>query len=247
MKGSLCMHASVPATHPHRTPCLRVPRCTPSSGAATQRAGTPAFGSDRRASPRQHARFGVRCSAVEESSDNTSEDEPPAPEGENEAPRKRRTRKADSTDPIATFMTRRFGLAGGLAWLGVLTFGVVSEQLKTRNEVAREESGTQAVDAKEVVTPSGLRYTDLVRGGGETAPQRGYLLAANVRVVLGEEAQGPVLFDTEDTGRPLAFFFGCEGGRWTWCDVVLTRHPFASVPGRFRARYALASKRPYPA
>jgi hypothetical protein len=28
------------------------------------------------------------------------------------------TRKADSTDPIASFFTRRFGLAGGLAWLG---------------------------------------------------------------------------------------------------------------------------------
>ena len=28
------------------------------------------------------------------------------------------SRKADSTDPIATFFTRRFGLAGGLAWLG---------------------------------------------------------------------------------------------------------------------------------
>jgi hypothetical protein len=106
-------------------------------------------------------------------------------------------------------LTRRFGVAGGLAWLGVLSFGVISEQLKTRQEVAREESGTQAVDAKEVTTPSGLRYTDLIRGGGETAPQRGYLLAANVRVVLGEDPAGAVLFDTEDTGRPLAFFFGC--------------------------------------
>ena len=163
----------------------------------------PVFGNDRRAAL---VRFGVRCSAVE---DDTSDNKQPALEDETEAPRKRRTRKADSTDPVATFLTRRFGLAGGLAWLGILTFGVVSEQLKTRNEVAREESGTQAVDAKEVVTPSGLRYTDLVRGGGETAPQRGYLLAANVRVVLGEDASGTVLFDTEDSGRPLAFFFGC--------------------------------------
>ena len=41
-------------------------------------------------------------------------------------------RRAESTDAVATFMTRRFGLKGGLAWLGVLTFGVVSEQVKTR-------------------------------------------------------------------------------------------------------------------
>jgi hypothetical protein len=61
-----------------------------------------------------------------------------------------------------------FGLAGGLAWVGVLTFGVVSEQLKTRSEVAREESGSADVaNAQEVLTPSGLRYTDLRRGGGE--------------------------------------------------------------------------------
>ena len=198
MKGSLCLQASARAMHLQRTPCRRAP-----SSAVTQRVGAPVFGSTQRPA---HARFGVRCSAVE---DDASDEQPPVPESATEAPRKRRTRKADSTDPISTFLTRRFGLAGGLAWLGVLTFGVVSEQLKTRNEVAREESGTQAVDAKEVVTPTGLRYTDLVRGGGETAPQRGYLLAANVRVVLGEDATGPVLFDTEESGRPLAFFFGC--------------------------------------
>jgi hypothetical protein len=32
-------------------------------------------------------------------------------------------RKADSTDAVASFLTRRFGIAGGLAWLGILTFG----------------------------------------------------------------------------------------------------------------------------
>ena len=39
----------------------------------------------------------------------------------------------------------RFGLAGGLAWLGVLTVGVVGEQIKTRLESARKEAGTQDV------------------------------------------------------------------------------------------------------
>ncbi len=88
----------------------------------------------------------------------------------------------------------------------MLTFGVLSEQIKTRNEVAREISGSQDVtDAAEVVTPSGLRYRDLRRGGGETAPQRGYLLAAEVKV---EDAAGAVLFDTAATKRELAFFYG---------------------------------------
>ena len=52
-------------------------------------------------------------------------------------------RSADSTDWIASAVTRRFGLAGGLAWVGFLTFGVVSEQLKTRREVYLEESNTR--------------------------------------------------------------------------------------------------------
>ena len=139
---------------------------------------------------------------------------PPAPDAadDDDLPglpsKKRRARQADSTDPISTFLTRRVGLAGGLAWLAVLTFGVVSEQVKTRLEVAREESGTQDVNAAEVTTASGLRYQDLTRGGGETAPQRGYLLAADVRVQLGEGDDAPVLFDTATKGKPLAFFFG---------------------------------------
>ena len=120
-----------------------------------------------------------------------------------EAPRRqgKRARKADSTDAIATFLTRRFGLAGGLAWLGVLTFGVVSEHLKTRGEVARESVAVDVVDATEVTTASGLRYTDIRRGGGETAPQRGYLLAIDLRIEDGST----LLFDSGN--RQLAFFF----------------------------------------
>jgi hypothetical protein len=155
-------------------------------------------------------------------------------------PPQRLSRKADSTDPISTFLTRRFGLAGGLAWLGVLTFGVVSEQLKTRGEVARELSGTQAVaGGVEVASPSGLRYTDTTRGGGETAPQRGYLLAADVRVTLGDAPDGPVLFDTAATGRPLAFFFGCApGAPWLQRHAPTRNARAAPVPCAALARTA---------
>lgn len=34
---------------------------------------------------------------------------------------KGKRRQADSTDWFASTLTRRFGLAGGLAWLGILT------------------------------------------------------------------------------------------------------------------------------
>ena len=52
-------------------------------------------------------------------------------------------RVADSTDWVSSNLTRRFGLGAGLAWVGVLAFGVISEQIKTRTEVFREEQGTR--------------------------------------------------------------------------------------------------------
>ena len=36
-------------------------------------------------------------------------------------------------------------IAGGLVWLGVLTFGVVSEQIKTRLEVNAELKDTKVI------------------------------------------------------------------------------------------------------
>ena len=128
---------------------------------------------------------------------------------------KKGRRSADSTDPIASFLSRRFGLAGGLAWLAVLTFGVVSERVKTRNEVAREISGTQAAgEQSEVVTASGLRYTDLVLGGGETPPRRGFLLAIELTV---SDADSQVLYNTATRGRPLAFFYGARPRQLPLC------------------------------
>lgn len=51
--------------------------------------------------------------------------------------------KADSTDWIASTLTRRFGIGAGLAWAAFLTVGVVSEQIKTRLEVSQQESNTR--------------------------------------------------------------------------------------------------------
>lgn len=53
--------------------------------------------------------------------------------------------KVDSTDWVATSLTRRFGLGAGLAWVGFLAFGVVSEQIKTRLEVSQQEANTRFV------------------------------------------------------------------------------------------------------
>ena len=53
------------------------------------------------------------------------------------------TSKVESTDWIASNLTRRFGLGAGLAWAGFLAFGVISEQIKTRLEVSQQEANTR--------------------------------------------------------------------------------------------------------
>jgi len=59
-------------------------------------------------------------------------------------------RQAGSTDAIASFLTRRFGIVGGLAWLGFLAVGSLGEQVKTRMEVAAERDGTRDVAGQQV-------------------------------------------------------------------------------------------------
>ncbi|GAX80768.1 hypothetical protein CEUSTIGMA_g8203.t1 [Chlamydomonas eustigma] len=126
-------------------------------------------------------------------------------------------RQADSTDAISSFLTRRFGIAGGLAWLGFLAVGSLGKQLKTRWEVAEAEKGTQEVTSTaqvEITLPSGVRYTDLRVGGGQSPP-RGYLVVVDY---VGK-ANGIVFEDTKLRGKPIVYFFGgrpftagmCEG------------------------------------
>jgi FKBP-type peptidyl-prolyl cis-trans isomerase len=101
-------------------------------------------------------------------------------------------------------------IAGGLAWLAVLAVGSLGEQVKTRLEVAAEEENTKDVtDLKEVVLPSGVRFTDLRVGGGQTPP-KGYLV---VLECVGR-ANGEVFEDTERRGKPQVFLFGSRPPGW---------------------------------
>jgi len=115
-------------------------------------------------------------------------------------------RPEEATDFMSATLTRRFGLKGGLAWLGLLTFGVVAEQVKTRLEVASDEQNTVAVQgATEVRLPSGVTYVDLVRGGG--APmQPGFLAVVNFTAT----ADGEVFEDTRARGKPIVFVYGAR-------------------------------------
>lgn len=135
---------------------------------------------------------------------------------------KKRVRKADSPDPISLALSRRFGLAGGLGWLGFLTFGVVSEQIKTRLEFSA--AGKNTVDIENPVAkagPGGSMYADLRVGGGE-APAKGMYILLDYSVAEaastsqdkdGGSCSGPlpacpdsnkVRFSTFETGKPVA-------------------------------------------
>lgn len=74
-------------------------------------------------------------------------------------------RPEEATDFMSATLTRRFGLKGGLAWLGLLTFGVVAEQVKTRLEVASDEQNTVAVQVTRACASwrSGYKRDDAAR------------------------------------------------------------------------------------
>ncbi|OUS45281.1 hypothetical protein BE221DRAFT_213397 [Ostreococcus tauri] len=124
-----------------------------------------------------------------------------------EARRRRRVRRpADSTDAIASFVTRRFGLGGGLAWLGVLAFGVASEQVKTRRETreALENTREVATEARRLVeVGNGVTYVEL------TLVRERFLIAARVKATT---ARGGTAFDTDAVGREIVWSFGGKLG-----------------------------------
>lgn len=125
---------------------------------------------------------------------------------------------AESTDWVASTLTRRFGLGAGLAWAGFLAIGVVSEQIKTRFEVSQQEANTRDIDKEEeVVLPNGIRYYEL-RAGGGSSPSPGDLVVIDLKGSV--EGGGQVFVDTfGGEAKPLALVMGsrpytkgmCEG------------------------------------
>ncbi|KAL3529159.1 hypothetical protein ACH5RR_008481 [Cinchona calisaya] len=127
--------------------------------------------------------------------------------------------KVESTDWIASSLTRRFGLGAGLAWVGFLAIGVISEQIKTRLEVSQEAADTRDVQKEEeVVLPNGIRYYDLRVGGG-ASPRSGDLVVIDVKAKL--QGSDEVLFDTFEGGKkPLALVMGSRPYNKGICDGV---------------------------
>ncbi|CAN8312458.1 unnamed protein product [Cochlearia groenlandica] len=153
---------------------------------------------------------------------------PPSQAVSTASSQQKRKKTVESTDWVASSLTRRFGIGAGLGWAGFLAFGVISEQIKTRIEVSQEEANTRDVEEeKEIVLPNGIRYYDLRLGGGAT-PRTGDLVVIGLMGQVQETGQVFVnTFDSKDKNnnnnkkkkKPLALVVGskpyskglCEG------------------------------------
>jgi len=106
-------------------------------------------------------------------------------------------------DPVLSvtqFVSRRFGLVGGLAVVGLLAATEGREIL-----LGLTDKGAAAGDGVEVTSPSGLKYTDLLVGAARgEVPLPGKIVGFEVKVLIGDK----VLFDTATDGKPVAFKLG---------------------------------------
>nr|ADP02211.1 FKBP_C domain-containing protein [Triticum aestivum] len=131
---------------------------------------------------------------------------------------KRAATSADSTDWVASSLTRRFGIGAGLAWVGFWPSASCrsSSRPASRSRSSRPTPRTWR-RRRRSSCPNGIRYTEMRVGGGDV-PRPGDLVVIDLqgRVAGGGEA----FVDTFGDGkRPLALVMGsrpytrgmCEG------------------------------------
>ena len=115
-------------------------------------------------------------------------------------------------DPVLSatgFLSRRFGIVGGLAIFAALAFVEGGEILKAFDDSTAVEGSRETI-----TTPSGLQITEVLVGKGGTAPLPGYVIGLQAKVSVGDK----VIYDTAG-GKPIAFKYGqrpfqnviCEG------------------------------------
>ncbi|KAG2259517.1 hypothetical protein Bca52824_078811 [Brassica carinata] len=173
------------------------------------------------------APYHLCCASSPEQNPPESSSPPPPPPSQSirtEQPlasQQKRKKTVETTDWVASSLTRRFGIGAGLAWAGFLAFGVISEQIKTRFEVSQEEANTRDVEEeKEIVLPNGIRYYDLRLGGGAT-PRPGDLVVIYLKGQVQETGQ--VFVDTfggKDKKKPLALVVGSKPYSKGLCEGV---------------------------
>ena len=115
-------------------------------------------------------------------------------------------------DPVLSatgFISRRFGLAGGLGVVALLAATEGNEIVKSFGD-----KGPQPGSGETITTASGLAYKDVLVGTSGDAPLAGSIVGLKIKVAIA----GKVLFDTAND-KPVAFRYGkrpfenvlCEG------------------------------------
>jgi hypothetical protein len=110
---------------------------------------------------------------------------------------------------VTTFISRRFGLAGGLIAVGLLAATEGNEILKSVLD-----KGPQPGSGQVITRPSGLSYKDVLVASNGGTPQQGTIIGLKIKVSIEDK----VLYDTA-SDKPVAFRYGkrpfenvlCEG------------------------------------
>jgi len=116
-------------------------------------------------------------------------------------------------DPVLTatgFLSRRFGIFGGLAVFAGLAFVEGKEILKGLDDATTEQGSGETITTK-----SGLKITEVLIGKGGSAPLPGYIIGLRAVVRIGDK----VIYQTTAGEKPVAFKYGqrpfqnviCEG------------------------------------
>lgn len=117
-------------------------------------------------------------------------------------------------DPVLSatgFLSRRFGILGGLAVFAGLAFVEGREILKGLDDVKLEEGSGETI-----TKPSGLKITETLIGSkGGSALLPGSIVGLRATVKIGDV----VIYETKDGEKPVAFKYGqrpfqnviCEG------------------------------------
>jgi len=116
-------------------------------------------------------------------------------------------------DPVLSatgFLSRRFGIVGGLAVFAALAFVEGREIIKGFDDAMPLEGSGETI-----TTASGLKITEILIGKGGFTPLPGYIIGLKLVVKIGDK----VIYETTAGEKPVAFKYGqrpfqnaiCEG------------------------------------
>lgn len=116
-------------------------------------------------------------------------------------------------DPVLSatgFLSRRFGIIGGLSIFAGLAFVEGREIIKGFGDATPLQGNGETI-----TTASGLKITDILIGKAGAVPLPGYIIGLKLTVKIGDS----VIYQTADGEKPVAFKYGqrpfqnviCEG------------------------------------